>query len=317
MPPVRCEITIEGLRLSYLEQGTPVAGRPSLVVLHGLMGCADTFLPMLAELAPDQHTIVLDLPGAGASERRRGLDATLPRMAYITRLGLEQLRLTRPVVVGHSHGGTVAMTLAQSWPEGVGPLVLLAPAHPFFAEGDPLIRFYLSLPGRLFAYTLPWYPEWMQMIGLRRMAGPKSWDTPSRLKPYRENLRTPGTISHLLQLLRTWQDDMGRLRRLLRKGVEHPTLIVWGDADRAVPLHSAAELRKHFRFSELRVLEGVGHRPAEERAADVAQLVTEFAARTTTWGWRYTEPVGEESPNRPASQARRAALITPSFESGD
>ena len=316
MSLVRHEITIEGLRLSFLEQGTPVAGKPSLVVLHGLMGCADTFRPMLSELPPDQHAIVLDLPGAGGSERRRGLDATLPAMAHITRLFLEELALDRPVIVGHSHGGSVAMTLAQSWPEGVGPLVLVAPAHPFFDEGDPLIRFYLTLPGRLFAYTLPWYPEWLQMIGLRRMAGPRSWDTPSRLKPYRENLRTPGTISHLLELLRTWHDDMGGLRRLLRRGVQHPTLIIWGDADRAVPVHTASELRKHFSLSELRVLEGVGHRPAEERAFHVSHMVCEFATRMTHWGWRY-DPEAAVKPNRPASQPRKAALMTPSFDSGD
>ena len=316
MPPVRHEITIDGLRLSFLEQGTAAPGKPSVVMLHGLMGCADTFRPLLEELPQSQHVIVLDLPGAGGSERRRGLDATLPAMARITRRVIEELGLDRPMLLGHSHGGSVAMMVAQSWPEHIGPLVLVAPAHPYFDEGDPLIRFYLSLPGRLFAYTLPWYPRWMQMIGLRRMAGPQSWDNPSRLIPYRENLRTPGTVSHLLELLRTWQDDMGQLRRQLRKGVAHPALIIWGDSDRAVPVHSAAELREHFALSELKVLEGVGHRPAEERAFHVGRLVSEFASRMTTWGWRYT-PEAALKPNRPATQPRTAALMTPSFDSGD
>jgi pimeloyl-ACP methyl ester carboxylesterase len=195
-------------------------------------------------------------------------------------------------------------------------MILLAPAHPFFDEGDPLIRFYLTLPGRLFAYTVPWYPEWMQMLGLRRMAGPRSWDTPERLKPYRENLQTPGTISHLLELLRTWHDDMGNLRRALRRTVLHPTLILWGDADRAVPVHSAVQLRENFALSELRVLPGCGHRPAEECAPQVAAYVTEFAARITQWGWRY-DPEMAASPNVAAIQDRNAALMTPSFDSGD
>ena len=306
----RRELEIDGLRLSFLEQGARVEGRPSLVLLHGLMGSADTFAPLLEALPPQQHVVALDFPGAGGSERRLGLDATLPAMAAVTRRVLDDLGLERPVVLGHSHGGAVALWLAQAAPEQVGPLVLLAPAHPFFDEGDPLIRFYLSLPGRMLAYSIPWFPECVQMVGLRRMAGPRSTDTRERLRPYRENLRTPGTIRHLLCLLRTWHEDMAGLRRMLRRRVAHPTLILWGDTDRAVPVHSAAELRAHFELSEMRVLAGVGHRPAEERPDEVARAVCEFADRIRAWGWRYSPKVAE-------SQSRSAALIAASFESGD
>lgn len=304
------EIVVDGVRLSYLEQGTKQAGCASVVLLHGLMGSADTFLPLLAKLPSNLHVIALDLPGAGRSERRAGLDATLPAMAAVTRRFFDALGLERPVLLGHSHGGAVAMRLAQSSPEKVGPLVLLAPAHPYFREGDPLIQLYLSLPGRLFAYALPWFPRWMQMIGLRRMAGPSSLDTLERLRPYRENLRTPGTIGHLLRLLRTWQDDMAELRELLGKPVEHPTLLLWGDHDRAVPIHSAKELRERFERCEFRPLAGVGHRPAEECPEGVAAQVAGFMERMERWGWRYRPKLDE-------SQARMAALMTVSLDSGD
>ena len=102
------------------------------------------------------------------------------------------------------------------------------------------------------------------MIGLRRMAGPQSWDTPERLKPYRDNLRTPGTILHLLRLLQTWHNDMSGLRRALRRHLDTPSLVLWGDCDRAVPIHSAPELCRHFLHSDLITIPGVGHRPAEE-----------------------------------------------------
>jgi magnesium chelatase accessory protein len=304
----RRHLLVDGLRLSFLEHGTAAAGAPTLVLLHGLMGCADTFRPLLAELPDSVHAIALDFPGAGGSERRRDVSATLEASAAMTARLLEALGLSGVCLLGHSHGGAVAMRLAQTRPELVAKLVLLAPAHPYFQEAAPLIRFYLSLPGRLFAYSMPWYPRWMQMIGLRRMAGPQSWDTVERLKPYRENLRTRGTIAHLLRLLETWNEDMAELRGLLRRCVEQPVLMLWGDCDRAVPLRSAQELCTHLRDCDLRVMHGVGHRPAEERPLEVATAVTKYL------GVRNDRPY---KANSDASHDRRVSAMVPSFESGD
>lgn len=274
------------------------------------MGCADTFRPLLAELPCGQHVVALDFPGAGRSERRAGLDATLPAIARATLEALKCMGLQETCLLGHSHGGSVAMQVAQIAPERVRSMVLLAPAHPYFREGDPLIRFYLTLPGRLFAYAMPWFPRWMQMIGLRRMAGPQSWDSAERLKPYRDNLRTPGTICHLLRLLRSWHEDMAALHRSLCQRVEQATLLLWGDCDRAVPHSSATELRRHFDSSQLHLLHGVGHRPAEERPEIVAGHLMRFLGRI--------EQVTESySSNFFPSQTRSASRMTPSFDAGD
>jgi magnesium chelatase accessory protein len=139
-----------------------------------------------------------------------------------------------------------------------------------------LIAFYLSPLGKVFAHTMPWYPQWIQMAGLRRMAGPRSWDSPERLVPYRENLRTRGTIPHLLTLLRTWHTDMKELRDLLQCPFRTPTLLIWGDHDRAVPVSTAESLQRRLLCSDLRVFEGVGHRPAEERPKLTAAVIEEW-----------------------------------------
>jgi pimeloyl-ACP methyl ester carboxylesterase len=307
----RNHLQLDGLRLSYLEQGTAVEDQPTLVLLHGLMGCAETFVPLMEELGAGQHVIALDLPGAGQSERREDIDARLLPTAELVASFLKMLNVTRPVLLGHSHGGAVALSVAARYREMVRSLVLLAPAHPYFEEANPLIRFYLSLPGRLFAYTMPWFPEWLQLVGLRRMAGPQSWDTLERLKPYRENLQTPGTMAHLLRLLKTWHKDMLGLRKALRKHLHTPAMVVWGDSDRAVPVQSAGELRRHLVHSELVLMPGVGHRPAEERPAEVAGFVREWIARDSV-----VESV-RYSPTSVESQVRMASLMTPSLDVGD
>src|ERR1700761_700662 len=282
----RRSIQAGGRRLSYLEKGRRVAGEPSLVLIHGLMGTAATFLPLMAEIAEDRHVIALDLPGAGGSERDSAREknsksgASLAAVTGSVLKALDALKLERPVLVGHSHGGSVAMYLAAFHPDRPSGLVLISPAHPYFRHADQLIGFYLSPLGRVFAHTLPWYPQWVQMAGLRRMAGPKSWDSPERLVPYRENLRTRGTIPHLLKLLRTWHTDMAELRSLLECPFRTPTMLIWGDHDRAVPVSTAESLQRRLLESDLRVFEGVGHRPAEERPKLTAAVIEEWLAET-------------------------------------
>jgi len=299
----RRHLQLDGLRLSYLEKGRAAENQPSLVLLHGLMGCADTFVPLMEQLHPGLHVIALDLPGAGQSERRHDIDPRLATTAEQVSRILAELHLHRPIVLGHHR-------------QSVGSLVLISPAHPYFREGDPLINFYLSPPGQMFAHLMPWFPEWVQMIGLRSMAGPQSWDTPERLKPYRDNLRTPGTVLHLLRLLQTWHDDMSGLRRALRRHLETPTLILWGDCDRAVPIRSAPELRRHFLHSGLITLPGIGHRPAEEAPQLVAGFIRTWLEKEIP-AREVPAPAIRYNANVSPSHARKPSRITPSFESGD
>lgn len=268
--------------VSYLEQGSPKPGEPTLVLLHGLMGTAATFIPLMEALSPERHVIAVDLPGAGKSDRDPRVSPHLWSISQCVSGILTSLNLEGPILVGHSHGGAVALHLAASEPGRVSALVLLAPAHPYFRHADQIISFYLSPLGRAFAHTMPWYPEWVQMAGLRSMAGPESWDSRERLAPYRENLRTQGTIPFLLRLLRTWHSDMRELRHLLEAPFRLPTLLLWGDHDRAVPASTAADLLKHLRLAELKVLAGVGHRPAEERPALCARLIEAWWLRCGT-----------------------------------
>ena len=275
----RRNIALRTGTISCLERGIAQTERPSFVFLHGLMGTAATFESCLEAMPADRHAVAIDLPGAGRSDRGREISPALHSISRVVCDVLDHFGLVQPVLVGHSHGGTVALHLAISEPRRIGGLVLLAPAHPYSRHADLIISFYLSPLGRIFAHTIPWYPAWLQMIGLRSMGGPESWDTPERLVPYRENLREPGTIGFLLRLLRTWHADMGELRYLLQTPFCLPTLLIWGDHDRAVPVETAPDLQRRLRHAELRVLPGVGHRPAEERPELCAELIVAWWER--------------------------------------
>jgi pimeloyl-ACP methyl ester carboxylesterase len=302
----RRSAVIAGARVSWLEIGRPRQHQPSLVLLHGLIATAETFHPLMDRFGADRHVIALDFPANGFSERRPDGLASMTAIAQWLTAVLDYLNLDRPVLIGHSHGGAIAMQLAATAPERVRGLVLMCPAHPFSAHEDLLIRFYLSAPGKAFAYALPWFPRWVQLAGFKQMAGPGSWTDPKQLEPYRANLQARGTVAHLLRLLGTWQADMAALGQSLTAGLRVPTLLLWGDRDRAVPDHTAQALCRHLENHRLIVFPGVGHRPAEEVPDLCVQATETWLERLATQSCQAPTPVeNTASPSKQGSYAAR------------
>jgi pimeloyl-ACP methyl ester carboxylesterase len=104
------------------------------------------------------------------------------------------------------------------------------------------------------------------------------------LGKYINSLRIPGTVAHVLNILRTWFDDMGKLELALQRVRRFPTLLLWGDRDRAVSLESAQELRRCFDRAELVELPGTGHLPYEECPETLTRLVNSFLLRMREQG---------------------------------
>lgn len=123
VPPAGRFIAVDGARLHYLEAGQ---GRPVLF-LHGLGATSMQFSQTLfAELSRDFHLVALDRPGSGYSTRAKGGNGLAEQAATITGF-IAALGLERPLVVGHSLGGAVALALALDHRQAISGLVLLAP----------------------------------------------------------------------------------------------------------------------------------------------------------------------------------------------
>lgn len=112
-------IKVGGLRIHYLERagtGTPV------VLIHGLPGTAEDFNKVTPLLLARHRTIAFDRPGFGYSG-----DGYLKFDRQIATLDalLRALHVSRPILVGHSYGGTLALAFAERHPAEVGGLVLV------------------------------------------------------------------------------------------------------------------------------------------------------------------------------------------------
>jgi pimeloyl-ACP methyl ester carboxylesterase len=94
---------------------------PAVVLIHGLPGTADDFDDVTARL-PGRHTIAFDRPGFGFSSG--GFHPFAEQLTTLDAL-LARLHVTRPVLVGHSYGGTLALAYAERRPQAVRALVLV------------------------------------------------------------------------------------------------------------------------------------------------------------------------------------------------
>jgi len=94
---------------------------PAIVLIHGLPGTAQDFDAVTARL-PGRHTIAFDRPGFGYSSG--GYHPFGEQLTTIDQL-LAALGVRRPILVGHSYGGTLALAYAERRPDAVRGLVLV------------------------------------------------------------------------------------------------------------------------------------------------------------------------------------------------
>ena len=269
-------VLVGGAKIHYKRAGT---GRP-LLLLHGLVGSARNWRQNIGFLASDSRVYAVDLFNMGESERVPGLDAGLEATADRVAECMDALGLDEADVAGHSHGGAVAMMLAARHAHRVRRLILFAPANPFCDLGHQLIRFYQTRFGVWLARQIPFLPRMLKATALSRMYGDPSRVTDDALEGYTAGLHVPGTIDHVLQIIHCWSVDMGLLRSALSRVAGKPTLLIWGDRDRAVGLSSGRQLQRILPLSSLIVIPGVGHIPFQEEPDVCNRAMRDWLART-------------------------------------
>jgi pimeloyl-ACP methyl ester carboxylesterase len=243
---------INGIETAVLSAGS---GDP-MVFLHG--GGTATGFESMAPLADERRIIVPIHPGFGDSADDPSIDSVHDYARHYLDLfdvlGLEQIDL-----VGHSMGGYIASTLAIDSGDRLRSLVLAAPLglrvpeHPtadLFTIPGPELFDWLSADPSIFSHIpMPPSPEFLaagyrEMTSLARILWARNYD-PKHVK---------------------W------LHRLTM-----PTLLLWGDADRIIPVQQAAVWAEYVPDAQVKVLPGVGHLLFDE-SAEAIDAVRQFVA---------------------------------------
>ena len=251
-----------------------------VILLHGFGSAHDTWHDMAALFPSDRFSLYLvDMKGFGLSAKPRDGAYTVKDQAAMVRDFIRELGLRSVVLIGHSLGGTVALRVcldAQRREEAfaVRKLVLIdCGAYP-----QKLPRFFRRLKSPLLG------PLLLRLIPVRRMVRATLEKvfyktdavTPERIERYTRYFRGKGVIYALRATVKGIDPaDYAHIGESYR-GLNVPTLIVWGQEDRIIKLKNAYRLHGDVPGSRLKVLKNCGHNPHEERPEETFAAISAF-----------------------------------------
>ncbi|WP_081987996.1 alpha/beta fold hydrolase [Sphingomonas sp. 37zxx] len=146
-------IEVEGARLHYVDRGSG----PVLLLVHGLLGNLRHFTyAIVDELAKDFRVIAVDRPGSGYSVARGVPKPDIVQQAAIMVAFADALGLEKPLLVGHSLGGAVALAAGLARPDRFTGLALIAPLTQPMDQVPPVFAGLMAPPGvrELLSWTL-------------------------------------------------------------------------------------------------------------------------------------------------------------------
>ncbi|MFZ5617792.1 MAG: alpha/beta fold hydrolase [Pseudomonadota bacterium] len=125
-PPIGRFIDVDGARIHLVDLGAEQASEPTVVLIHGAsVNLRDMKIALGDELAKSRRVIIVDRPGRGYSTRPED-GWRLARQAELIHAALESQGVRKPVIVGQSLGGAVALSYALKFQDEMSGLVLLA-----------------------------------------------------------------------------------------------------------------------------------------------------------------------------------------------
>lgn len=282
-PPIGRLIEVDGESIHLVDLGPVDSNEPPIVLIHGAsVNLRDMKLALGDELAKSRRVIIVDRPGRGYSTRPKD-GWRMDRQASLIRSAVRAVDADRPIIVGQSLGGAVALNYALQFQDEISGLVLLAPVSHKWPGG---VAWYNKVSGWPLAGILmrriliPIYAPLAAKSGVRKSFAPD--EAPDgyfeksglsllfRPNDFRNNA---ADLRHLKAQIVAMEDQYDRIRV--------PTAILAGVYDTTVSptLHSSA-LAREIPDAFFELLPDTGHALHHAETAkilDAIDLVTKRA----------------------------------------
>ena len=253
---------VDGLRVRYADRGS---GDSVVLLIHGFGGDLDNWLFNLDTLAEKHRTLALDLPGHGESGKTIP-EPSLKGLAKFVSKFLEVVDVTSAHIVGHSMGGAIAIKLAMDNPGSVKSLGLIGSAGLGPEINSDYLRGFVESQSRR-----ELKPVLKQLFADESSVNRQLVDDVlkyKRLDGVDDVLRTL-----LAMLLSETKTNLSNKIMALGK----PTLVVWGEQDRIIPVAHAQNFSASGETSvEVEILDSAGHMVQMEKANDVNRRLLNF-----------------------------------------
>jgi pimeloyl-ACP methyl ester carboxylesterase len=237
--PTGKTVQANGLEMYYEETG---AGEP-LVLIHGGTVTCGMWQPYLPAFASHFRVITPDSRAHGRTDNPTG-ELSYALMAEDIAAFIRALNLDRPLVVGYSDGGQIALELGMRFPGLTRALVVGAAWYKFTDQYQNwLIAAGLETPG---------------VVDFKRIEA----HNPGWVKYMQASHTRPGDPDHwqalLTQIARMWWEPLQYTDEDFLK-IREPMLILQGDRDEIVELEQALEMYRIIPGAELAILPGANH----------------------------------------------------------
>ena len=259
---------VDRVRLHVRDTGPRDA--PVLLLLHGLGASLHTWEPWARSLDTRYRVVRFDFPGHGlsAADADYGDARTLQLVTAL----LDALGVAKASVIDNSIGGRIAWRSAAAHPARVEKLVLISPdgfASPGFEYDTPA-----DVPAALGA--MRWVlPRAMLEANLAPAYADRAHLADSVVSRYYDLMLAPGNRAALFaRMQQTMLTDPVPLLRTITA----PTLLVWGEEDRMIPMSNAQDYLAAVPRARLVRLTALGHLPFEEAPARALVPVRAFLA---------------------------------------
>jgi pimeloyl-ACP methyl ester carboxylesterase len=274
------QIELHGHRVNYR-----IAGEgPLIVLVHGITSTSECWREVMPWLADDFTVLAPDLMGHGESAKPRG-DYSLGAYASGIRDLMVALGYERGTFLGHSLGGGVAMQLAYQFPERCERIVLVSSGG-LGPEVHLLLRA-AALPGAEWVLPLiagPGTRDAGRAVGrlLARLGVRPTPDLTEFARGY-GSLADAEARHAFVHTLRAVIDPAGQrvsARDRLYLAAEVPSLVIWGERDRVIPIQHGRMAHEEMPGSRFIVIPDAGHFPQLDQPRRFVEALVEFMADT-------------------------------------
>lgn len=288
-------VNVNGLNVRYLEAGNVLGNaegcspdsiecdnaieKRDVLFIHGLGSSADRWLDIPDALSLlGLHSVALDLPGFGLSDKPEDMDYTIGRFVqlvadFMRKVGMREGGTS---IVGHSLGGYVAAQLAAEHVSLVDRLVLIDTSG-MLDRPTPLLQQYLDSAMNPSRQSVRAVLEQLVADPLR---------IPDVLVDgFIYRIERPGAKNAFRSAFDNsvnTQIGLGRLEQIGDSKI--PTLIVWGRQDRLIPLEYFRTFHEAINGSSVVIVEDSGHAPFAEKPAIVCELLHRFFSASMPGG---------------------------------
>ena len=250
-------IIVNELRLEYRDFSATVEGQPTLLLLHEGLGCVAMWRDFPAKLAAASgcRVVVWSRPGYGASQAypeprslrymHREAEESLPAL-------LAALQIVRPILIGHSDGGSIALIFAGAFPAVPLGIAVMAP-HEFVEE--------ITLAGIRSARVVWETTDWPKKLGRYHHDAPRvfsDWNDTWLSPPFRD-----WNIEEYLPKIRC------------------PVLAMQGEDDEYATMRQIDAIAEQVPGTQRIKLPNCGHTPQRDQEAAVLAALVDFVKRVS------------------------------------